>query len=162
MKYMLLSMRGNEGLKITVGRVGRGMLLVLMVGAVCRPGAALADQPIHFGGVDTFSDTLCGIPVLVVDCGEATIHPVNADPNATMFTNHVTSTYTAPNGKSLTISGSGQVTETVTANPDGTLTVVDVVHGLGERIAVPGGGTAPSLTRTVSSPEVNSTSPSRT
>jgi hypothetical protein len=117
---------------MTIQRVVRGVLFVLMIGIVWRPSAALADRPIHFGGVDTYSDTLCGIPVLVVDRGEATIHPVNADPNATMFTNHVTSTYTAPNGKTLTISGSGQVTESVTNNPDGTLTVIDTVHGLGE------------------------------
>src|SRR5436305_6436528 len=127
---------------MTVRRIVRGTLFCLMIGTAWRPSAALADRPIHIGGVDTFSDTLCGIPVLVVDRGEATIHPVNGDPNATMFTNHTTSTYTAANGKSITISGSGQVSETVTTNPDGTLTVVDTVHGLGERIAVPRDGTA--------------------
>ena len=116
----------------------RTLLVALVTALVVFPAPALAAQPIeqfHDHFTDSFSDEICGIAV-DVDLVVTDNFFVYAD-GTTKDTSSFKQTFTNPeNGKSVVLSGAGQVTgpPPVVDEEAGTITFLTSYKGLPEKI----------------------------
>jgi hypothetical protein len=119
--------------------VAIGLLLMAFM-----PGRAEAAVPVdrsHENFSDTFPEELCGVPVTTTISGIVSSTEYSDGTFRTTFQFRGVST--AENGKSVQISGAGQVTGPADPieNPDGTLTFVTTQSGLAEKLSIAGGPT---------------------
>jgi hypothetical protein len=121
----------------------RTLLVALVTALVVLPTPALAAQPIaqfHDHFTDSFSDEICGIPV-DVDLVVTDNFFVYAD-GTFKDTSSFKQTFTNPeNGKSVVVSGAGQVTgpPPVVDEEAGTITFLTSFIGLPEKIQTANG-----------------------
>lgn len=126
-------------------------LALVLAGAVAltigASGGASAAAPIvneHTSSTDTFPDELCGIQ------GTSTVSAVDNfklyTDNTFRDTSRFRQVFTAENGKSVVILAAGQVhgLDEPIQNADGTVTFINTIKGLPEKLSIAGG---PTLSR---------------
>jgi hypothetical protein len=126
-----------------MSRIRPGVTLVALtiLVALALPGRAIASPPTfhdHFS--DTFTDTICGVAVTVdVDINQVgrLVFDANGNVVEAMITGQASQTFTAANGKTVTINFAGQYRqESVSVDPvTGFVTFVESWRGLPEKIS---------------------------
>jgi hypothetical protein len=143
------NMRLTHRLSLILGTVVS--LASLLAGLIVLPATAHAAptvQHVNFSGTATGVD-LCGINTTLAFEGVDNFFPVfDSSGNLIAFKDmhQEQDTFTAANGKAVTIHTADQVTATLTLNPDGTFTQVITFKGMPEQIKTPNG---PVLTQDV-------------
>ena len=125
----------------------RALFVLALVVGVIVPASALAAKPLIFHAhiLDELSDVdVCGINVDVVVEGVFTDKVfLDAEGNFVRFssTYSVKQTFTADNGKSVLVQGTGQITSgtPIVDEAAGTITFVETFKGLPEKIKTPKG-----------------------
>jgi hypothetical protein len=122
------------------------LALAIALALTLLPSAALAAKPEHFhiNYDETFpGDNICGIDVTTHIKGVSNeIVYVDNDGNFVAFkaTGRGVNTFTAENGKSVSVEFAGQFHSTFVDNGDGTITFIDTYKGLPEKIVGESGG----------------------
>ncbi len=134
---------------LAVGRAARVRKLALVLAGalaltIAASGSASAAAPLaneHTSSTETFPDEVCGI------AGTSTVNMVDnfklyAD-GTSRDTVRVRQVFTAENGKSVGIFNAGQVSGPAEPiqNADGTVTFINTVKGLPEKLSIAGGPT---------------------
>jgi hypothetical protein len=114
---------------------------IAIAGALALPAVAQAQSEHSVVFTDTFPDNVCGVP------GETTIRGTDVVQETRTgqfrFSGFFTATFTAADsGKQLTVmSGRSDLELSVTVDEEaGTITFVDLVRGLPEKVSIPGQG----------------------